>query len=230
LWINLGPDIMAGCLGCDLEFGENTSWSAPNILDWEHIPDLSLRDDNRWWRLLRELTQAAVAASGGRYAVGMTDIHADGDLVAALRGPQTLCLDLALYPDEVQRVEALTAPAFYQMYNELYRLTHDTLDGSITWFNVWYPGRWYPLSCDFSFLISPKMFQKFFLPEIERQARWLDTCLYHLDGPRAVVHLDALLEVKEIRGIQWVPGAGTPSMLPWLPMLKKYRLPDACCI
>ena len=51
----------------------------------------------------------------------------------------------------------------------------------------------------------------------------LDTCIFHLDGPDAARHLDALLEIEEIDAIQWVPGDGKPPARAWLPMLSKVQ-------
>jgi hypothetical protein len=47
----------------------------------------------------------------------------------------------------------------------------------------------------------------------------VDHRLYHLDGPRALVHLDALLGTPELQAIQWVPGAGQSEIAQWFPLL-----------
>ena len=51
----------------------------------------------------------------------------------------------------------------------------------------------------------------------------LDTCIFHLDGPGAIRHLDTLLEIDELDAIQWVPGHGNPPAKAWLAMLKKVQ-------
>ena len=33
-WVNLGPDIMGAICGCEIEFGEDTSWAVHNLEDW----------------------------------------------------------------------------------------------------------------------------------------------------------------------------------------------------
>ena len=51
----------------------------------------------------------------------------------------------------------------------------------------------------------------------------LNTSIFHLDGPDAIRHLDALLELKELDAIQWVPGDGNPPARAWLAMLNKIQ-------
>ena len=72
-------------------------------------------------------------------------------------------------------------------------------------------------------MISPEMFNKYFLPRVEEQTRWVERTIYHLDGPGAVKHLDSLLELPDLNGIQWVPGAGAPPMREWVPLLKRVQ-------
>ena len=79
------------------------------------------------------------------------------------------------------------------------------------------------LQCDFSAMISPAMFNELFLPGIEQQTQWIERTIYHLDGPEAIRHLDALLELPRLSAIQWVPGAGKPPALHWLPLLKRIQ-------
>jgi len=51
----------------------------------------------------------------------------------------------------------------------------------------------------------------------------LDHNFYHLDGKGAIRHLDMLLSIKRLNGIQWIPGDGAPPPEEWLPLLKRIR-------
>ena len=51
----------------------------------------------------------------------------------------------------------------------------------------------------------------------------MDRCLYHLDGPQALRHLDLLLEIPEIDAIQWVPGAGRDYWADWIHVYRKIQ-------
>ena len=85
------------------------------------------------------------------------------------------------------------------------------------------------LQCDFSYMISPAMYRHFVLPDIVAVCEHLDHALYHLDGKAAIRHLDALLEVPRLHGIQWVPGDGAPACHEWLPLLKRIRDAGKLC-
>ena len=47
--------------------------------------------------------------------------------------------------------------------------------------------------------------------------------IYHLDGPGAITHLDSLLGLPNLNGIQWIPGAGARPTVEWIPLLKKIQ-------
>ena len=222
-WPNLGPDVFAAYLGCPIKFAEGTTWAMPIISDWETAPPLRLNRESRWWRLTLELTEAAVQASQGRYFVGLTDLHGGMDALAALRGQQALCLDVVDHPQHVEKAMALLTPLWFDVYEALYAVARRAIPGSSTWLGIWSPGRMYPVSCDFAGLVSPQVFERFILPDIEAQVNWLDHSIYHLDGPCALQDLDMLLELPRLNGIQWVPGAGSGSMLQWVPLLRRIQ-------
>lgn len=222
-WCNLGPDIMAAFLGADLVFEETTTWVKPILEDWEILPPLRINPNNRWWRLVIEMTEIAVDFGKDKFFVGLTDIHAGGDLSAALCGRENFCVDLIERPEKVLETMKQITPLFFEVYGSLHAIIRVHYEGTSTWLNVWSPNRWYPVSMDELALISPQMFRKFFLDDIVAQINWLDRSLFHLDGPDCIRHLDILLEIPNLNGIQWVPGARYKSMLVWVPLLRKIQ-------
>ena len=74
-------------------------------------------------------------------------------------------------------------------------------------------------------MISPQMFETFVLPDLAVCCEELDFAFYHLDGRGQIPHLDLLLSLEQLHGIQWIPGEGQPSPGAWLPLLK--RIVDA---
>lgn len=221
---NLGPDVFSAYLGCDLIFDPRTSWAKPNIVDWDAPPPLTFDTKNCWWTLTLQMIDRALDRAPGRYFVGLTDLHGGMDALSAMRGRELLCVDLIERPDTVRAaMEDLITPLWFDIYDEMQRPIQEKLSGSSTWLSAWSPGRWYPTSCDFAALISPEMFDRFILPDIVAQVEWLDHSLYHLDGPDAIRHLDSLLDISELGGIQWVPGAGAPAMAHWIPLLKRIQ-------
>jgi hypothetical protein len=139
-----------------------------------------------------------------------------------LRGPEGLCLDLI---DHRSRV-CTTVDAIYQAWRKGYHRIWDAATqykvGVINWVGMWSNQPYHVLECDFNYLIGPREFQDFFLPDLLRQAWDVGRAIFHLDGPGAARHIDALLERDEIQAIQYVVGAGNLAWR-WLPLMKKVQ-------
>ena len=223
---NLGPDVFAGYLGCPLEFGEATSWSFPIIADWASAPRLHVAADNRYWRLTLDMMQAAAAEFRGKCILGITDLHGGLDAVAALRDPQTLALDLIDHPVEVRRAIDELIPIWFEVYEAQQAIASAASPGTTTWLQTWTAGRAYAVSCDFMCMISRPMFDEFVRPDLEAETAWLDRSVFHLDGPQALRHLDALLAMPRIHAIQWVPGANSGPAMQWVPVLRRIQAAD----
>lgn len=74
---------------------------------------------------------------------------------------------------------------------------------------------------DFSYMISPAMFARFVVPELRESCRRVDHGFYHLDGIGQLPHLDGLLQIEPLRGVQWVPGAGRKEPCQWPEVFNK---------
>jgi 5-methyltetrahydrofolate--homocysteine methyltransferase len=221
-FINLGPGALAAFMGCASVLQQNTIWQEPLIEDWAAAPELVLHEDNSMWQTCQALTQASVSAAQGRWITSLTDIGGAMDISSYFRTPEKLCFDLIEHPAEVQKAEAAILKAWFQVYDRLEPLVRAYWGGTIAWNGLWHAGRTYTPQCDFSIMISPDMFRRFALPFLQRQAAALDATTYHLDGPGAIRHLDALLTVPNIRAIQWIPGDGqSRAVADWLDLYRK---------
>lgn len=222
--VDLGPVCIPAFLGGQWILDETTGWCRPTINDWEDYEPPRFDPDNQWWQTARAITKRALEEGEGKFLVAMIDLGSGGDELVQMRGSQNMCLDLMLNPDRVKAALHDYKGFLAEYYDQLYDLMVPKQHGaSIGWMGVYSPKKMYTLQCDFSCMISPKMFQEFFLPVVQEQARHFDHVIYHLDGPGAVQHLDALLEVPELDAIQWVPGAGADPMPAWIPLLKRIQ-------
>jgi len=226
LWMNLGPGIASGFMGADVH-----SVTDPSETVWfstePSIPvgnlDLTFNAQSPWWRRAREFTEATVRRWAGRLAVGQTDLGGNLDILAALCSTKGLLLSLIDSPEQVDRVVRQVTELWLRYYDELDALIRPTCRGTTCWTPIWSTGKTYMLQCDFSYMISPAMFERFVLPDLTACCDHLDHGFYHLDGKGEIPHLDALLSIHRLRGIQWVPGDGQPPPEHWLPLLKRIR-------
>jgi hypothetical protein len=225
-WPNFGPGIAAGFLGAQVRPAPGTVWfdPAPDA-DEVSIADLHLSydTDNAWRQRVVALTQAAVERWGDCVSIGHTDLGGNLDILASLRTTQQLLLDLYDAPDEVARLAGEITQLWLRYYDELDDIIQKAGRGTTPWATIWSPARCYMLQSDFAYMISPQMFERFVLPDLAACCEALDHAFYHLDGKGQTLHLDMLLSLARLRGIQWIPGDGQPPPEKWLPLLKRIR-------
>lgn len=223
LWPNLGPDIFGAILGCELVFGEDTSWAVhiPGAL--EELRLRALDTANVWYQKILAMTRDILDDAGGDYLVGVTDLHGGMDGLVSLRGPEALCLDLYENPDLVKKLNFESFELYRSVYSRLNDMIGAKQKGSTNWMGVYHPQGWYVSSCDLLGLISNDMYGEFVEPELLLEIELYGNSIFHLDGPAALRHLDSLLQIKALKGIQWVYGAGQPSAAHWLGVLQKIQ-------
>ncbi|MDD5677354.1 MAG: hypothetical protein PHW60_05090 [Kiritimatiellae bacterium] len=202
-----------------------SGWCDPSINDWAARAELAVDPENIWWRRTRELLEAGSKAFEGRAAVGIPDIQGGGQILASLRGTEELAMDLVDHPDEIRRALEEVDRTWRIYWSECNSILLRRQNAYVDWLGVWSDQPAVTTECDFSIMISADMFKTFFVPSLLRQTSWVDRTIYHLDGAGAIRHLDALLAIDKLTGIQWVPGAGAAPMSTWLPLLK--RIQDA---
>ena len=97
-----------------------------------------------------------------------------------------------------ERIQEVT-DIYYEYYDRFYDIIKDEEGGNAyTVFQIWGPGRTVKLQCDFSAMMSPEDFRKYIQPSLRTQSENVDHVLYHLDGPAAIKHMDALMEIDGI--------------------------------
>ncbi len=224
LCADLGPDILGAVIGDEIEFGENTSFAKHLFTD---VPlsdiDLKFDENNKWWKKIDSMLKTYINDAKGDYIVGFADWHGGNDALVSLIGPERLCMELYDNPDEVKRLNNQLFEIFKTIMNRSYSVTKPHQEGTTHWLSLWHPGLWYNTSCDFNIVLSADMFEEFVIPPLEKDLSFLEKSIYHLDGPGAFRHLDRLLELNNLHGIQLVYGAGAPPALHWLPELKRIQ-------
>jgi hypothetical protein len=228
-WPNFGAGIVAGFLGARVSCDENTVWFEPTSESSPANIHPRYDADNFWWRWVKETTQGAIDRWGNQITVATTDLGGNLDILASLRGTQNLLMDLYDAPEEVERLVAKITQLWLGYHDALFEIIHTADNGTTSWAPMWSPGRYYMLQSDFCYMISPAMFERFVLPDLEACCNHLDYGFYHLDGKGQIPHLEMMLAIENLRGIQWIPGDGAPPPERWLPLLKRIRDAGKLC-
>lgn len=228
---DFGPGIIAGFLGASVNMDEkmNTVW-----FGLEKEPDISelhltFDENNFWWQRIKQLTTKAARRWGATYNLAHSDIGANLDILAAMVSTEKLLVALVDSPNEVERLLTQITNLWKQYYSQCYDIIKSTGRGTSCWASLWSAERFYMLQSDFSYMISPRMFERFVLPDLDELCRFLDHPFYHLDGVGQLPHLDMLLSLEKLKGIQWIPGSGQPPAENWLDLLKKIRDAGKLC-
>ncbi len=209
---DLGPGSLSLFCGSTPGFADDTVWFFPSIeevSDPESLPPLRFDETNPWWQTTERIMRACASAAHGRYFVGCPDLIENMDVLASLRGGQTLLFDLLDRPEWVEKKIWEINEVWFQAYQRIYDIIK-LEDGSSAYgaFYLWGPGKTAKVQCDASAAFSPEMYRRLVMPALTAQCAWLDNSIYHLDGTQALVHLDALLEIEPLDAIEWTPQAG----------------------
>ncbi|MHA1372246.1 MAG: hypothetical protein ACTSWN_08920 [Promethearchaeota archaeon] len=211
---NYGPGIMAAVLGCKPVFKTNTNWFCKTIpLDeiLEYLEDVQINMNNEWFARLIKITEKSAWHARGRYQVAVTDLGGVLDILASFLHYRDIFYAMKRKPGLIDACRQIILEKTLMVYDKLQTIIESHGYGCNSWLNCWCRRRWYPIQCDFAYMLSPELFKRFALPDIRAQAEHLDYAIYHLDGINQLQFLDDLLKEPAITGIQWVPGAGKPE-------------------
>jgi hypothetical protein len=208
----IGPGSLGTFIGARPRFAPETVWYDPCIADPDACGPIRFSPrNNKWLDVHMRLVEEGLRRSRGRYLVSLPDLIENIDTLAAMRGTQELLMDLVDRPAWVHRRLAEINEAFFAAFDLFYDKVRDADGGNAFIFSIWGPGRTCKVQCDFSCMVSARMFREFVAPHLSSQCQWLDYSLYHLDGTQAMHHLDALLEIEALDAIEWTPQAGMPG-------------------
>lgn len=221
---NVGPELTSTVWGCELEFGEHTSWSKPiieSVEQWQRVADAQPNFEGEYWQTIEQMTRLAIERFAGEALVGIADLHGNYDILAGLREPADLCLDLMDDPQLVFRAVMSATRSLTEGFERLSTMLAESGTGSTTWAPFYHAGRAYVPSSDFWCMLSDTQARELVLPAIEVEMKPLARSIFHLDGPQALRHLDLLLEMEDLDAVQWVFGAGAGPACNWIEVYRR---------
>jgi 5-methyltetrahydrofolate--homocysteine methyltransferase len=220
-WLNFGAGVLAAYCGCELRYDENTTWFFPRREISARDLHMAFDPENRWFRQTCAVARACAERWHGDVMVGMTDMGGASDVVASFLTGERMLLDLYDSPEDIQRLMWETHALWWHAFREIDKQIRSCNRGYSSWTPIFSETPYYMLQSDFCYMIGPEMFDTFIKPELTASCRQLPHAFYHLDGIGELPHLDSLLAIPELKGIQWIQGAGKGGPLQWLDVYRR---------
>ena len=210
--VDLGPGSMAAYLGCDVKESGNSIWYEHFVEDWGNYKEIKFDPQAQWFKKHLDTYKKVRDIAGDDFYVGIPDIIENLDILSSMRGTQDIIFDMIDNPQEIKKRIKQIDDIYFEYYDRFYDTAQNNNGGSCyTVFQIWGEGKTAKLQCDFSALLSQDYFNEFVVPSLRAQAKKLDNVLYHLDGPDAIKHMPALMEIEEIDALQWTSGDYNPD-------------------
>jgi hypothetical protein len=221
--LDMGPGYMGGVLGCSIKYEHGTTWSEHCLKDWSELDKLKkypIKEGNPWIDKLIEAARYFAEKSINKCAVGLAMLTGPGDVMAALRGPTELCMDIYESIDDFRTLASIVTSAYISTAKIQLDTVLPFMGGYVDNYNIWTPGKSTYFANDFSNLISENQYKEFFF-EYDCQAAsiyevpWIHV---HSGGARLVPEF---LKIPGLQGIQIVNDrpAG-PKVIELLPIFK----------
>ena len=226
-YVDQGSSAMACALGCQMRFiDKETVWAEECLKSVEEVLDLSFDPKSSVYQRISEITAKSADLAKGHHYLAPFALEGMTDLMAAFYGIENFLVDLIDKPEEVEKAMELLKNIWIKAFADIQKVIGKSGNkGGIGWVGIWAPGTTFPLQEDVAYNLSPDMFRHFCIPHIRDLAATMEYPFFHLDGIGMIPHLDALLEIQELKAIQWQPGAGKEAISQWHGLVK--RIVDA---
>ena len=186
---------------------------------------LNFSKNSFFYKATVDLAQYLVDNAEGEFILSMPDCSGNLDALAHLRSSEQVMVNMIEDPDSVKKELILIQKAWEEIIHDVYKIVKENNNGgsAIGWMGSYAKGLHSQMQSDISVMLSPKQFDEFVLDELIQQSEILEYPCYHLDGREQLRHLDKLLEIKNLKMIQYTFVAGQPSPPEQLPALQKIQ-------
>jgi hypothetical protein len=209
--------LMAGwvlCLGGRPRFDAQTIWYETQPVDFSRPSPFRYDDGDEWVQVHTALYEAVANFAGqDGFLVGMPCMLPANDLLSMLMGTDAFLTALVDHPEWMRQAIVTGAREQRRMRQRLrdrIRDVHAFWYGNAGWMPFWVPEPFASTQSDVSCMLSPEMYERFIIPELDVCAEPFGALWYHLDGGDARHHLPRLLSLPYLKVVQYVPAPCEP--------------------
>ncbi len=171
-------------------------------------------------KTFQEYFQGAVVLGGANLG-GVCDIY------HSVRGMENAIFDLADEPEMVVKSMNQIYGQWMKTNNEILSLIDPKINHGYThWTNILSRVPYDMIQADLAFLLGGDDYDEYLHPLIVRESQAFERSMFHMDGPGFLRHVDKLLEIPSLNGVQWIPGAGVEPVGNWPELYEKVSSSD----
>ncbi|NUQ62362.1 MAG: hypothetical protein HUU20_07730 [Pirellulales bacterium] len=213
---------MEAIAGCRVIAKPGSLWAEPCLESYQDRPSLRLDAQNPWLRTLVAFTRAMVERSAGRFPVAVPQMRGPLDVLAAMRTPEQMCIDLVEQPEEVRTVLGELADLWIGVGRAVLDRIPPFRGGYMGRMGMWAPGPAITPQNDVSTLLSPRTYAQFGLPGDRKIVENFPFTEYHMHSTEHR-HVDALLGLERLTAIEFTleHTLGGPALGEMLPVARR---------
>jgi len=209
-WYNLGPGVVASFISGFFKFAQHSVWfELDSSMSFNKIRTYHSDYINEYGKKALEIAKVIVDRFKDKIIIAQTDLGGVVDILASLRRTEQLLFDCIDNPEEIKTSLPVIESIWREYFLRFDRIFAEANKGlRSSWIPLLSKQPFYPLQCDFCYMLSPEIFEDIVFPSLKRDALFLKRAVYHLDGPGELPFIDMLCSIPEIKVIQWTAGAG----------------------
>jgi len=185
-------------LGGKVDFSPDTSYNHPMLEDWSDFDKLKLDPQNPWLRMVVDGIAYLRKQWGDLFYTRLRGADGPSDIANIVRG-NDLFMDFYDYPEEIHKLMDFCADAA-KFTLELQKEQVDRIgNGFVSGFDIWLPGNSIgQISEDASCMVSPEIYEEFFLPALKKLCKGYDYVMIHTHslGKRILPYFVKVPEIK----------------------------------
>ncbi len=192
---------MEAIAGCPIVAHPGSLWAGQCLRDYRNRRPIRFSPDNPWLQKLLECTRAMVELADGQFPIAVPQMRGPLDILAAMRTPAQMCLDVLESPDDVQQVLAELTDLYIAVGEAVLAEIPPFRQGYVTRMNMWVPDKALTLQNDVSTLISARVYRQLvqsFDRKIASRFHYTDFHMHSTEHHQ----IDAVLEEEEVTAIQ----------------------------
>jgi len=173
---------MEAIAGCRVMAHPGSLWAEACLEDIHDRRPICFDPGNPWFMKLIEFTREMVRSARGRFPVAAPQIRGPLDVLAALRTPEQMCIDLLESPDAAASLLCELTDLWIEIGRAVLAILPSFSGGYMARMGSWAPEPILTLQNDVSTMLSPDIFRELVLPCDRRIVEAFPRTEYHVHG------------------------------------------------